>query len=42
MPKLHLNKQDLLIVVVDHLINIVKKSRDFEKYANYGIYIEMN
>ena len=31
MPELSLKQQDLLIVLVDHLLNIVKKFRNLEK-----------
>ena len=31
MPEMHLNSQDLLIVIVDHLLNIVKEFKNLEK-----------
>ena len=31
MPQVHLNSQDLHIVLVDHLLNIVKEFKNLEK-----------
>ena len=31
LPKLHLNSQDLIIVLVEHLVNIGKEFKNLEK-----------
>ena len=36
------NSQDLLVVLVDHLLNIVKELKNLEKEVAQNIYIEMN
>ena len=33
MPELHLKQPDLLIVLVDHLLNIMKELKNLEKQA---------
>ena len=35
-------KQDLIIVLVDHLLNIVKELKNLEKQEVSNIYIEIN
>ena len=41
-PKLYLKNQDLLIVVVDRSLNIIKELKKLEKQTTYNIYIEIN
>ena len=42
MPKLHLRQHDLLIMLLDNLLNIVKEFRNLEKQVVSNIYVEMN
>ena len=42
MPKMHLNYQDLLIVLVDHLLKAKKELRNSEKQEIKTIFTKMN
>ena len=40
--ELYLKNQDLLIVLVDRSLNIIKELKKLEKQATYNIYMEIN
>ena len=40
--ELYLKNQDLLIVLVDRSLNIIKELKKLEKQTTYNIYIEIN
>ena len=42
MPELHLDNQDLLIVLVDHLLKIKKEFKNLKKQGIQAIFTKMN
>ena len=42
MPELHLNSQDLLIVLVDHLLKAKQEFKNLKKQEMQSIFTELN
>ena len=42
MPEMHLKRQDLLIVLVDHLLKIKKEYKKLKKQEIQNTFTEMN